>query len=223
VSPRRLRSRWESYLSTEVEVVLARARQVLAPPASVELVVESDVPGAAILGARGEASPDWVERAARTQVPGVARIDLSALIGEVPAELTAAATALASRRVLFEVGSAALDDAARREVAAALATIGELDRIASAAGYRAIVELVGRTDEAGTQTANLELSMARAHAVREALVAAGLSGGRALGVRGAGSDEPIGAGAEPEARLNRSVSFAASLQPTAPRLSSSPR
>ncbi len=224
VSPRRLRTRWESYLSNEPEMVIVRARELLRPPDSVGLQIETGGTGRGVLRVTGEAPRVWLDAASRASVPGVLTIDLGGVEAGLPAELRAALDALASKRVLFEVGSAELDAAARREVDAVASVLADLERLAAAAGYRARLELVGRTDEAGTASVNRELSSARAAAVHEALRAAGAGASSGMGVvvRGVGTDDPIASGLDASPRVNRSVSFAASLQLERPPVPPSP-
>jgi OOP family OmpA-OmpF porin len=213
VAADRLRARWLGFVSTEPEIALERARRVLAAPASVTFELESSDPtsqeGGATLRAAGTAPAEWLEAAERASplLPGVARLDLSRVAAGHPDELRAAAEALAARRVLFAVGASTLDESARREVEAAARALVDLDRLAREAGYRAEVEIVGRTDEAGPRDVNQRLSLARAEAVRDALYAAGVPGDRPLAVRGVGSEAPRADGAS--AQSDRSASFAA--------------
>lgn len=67
--------------------------------------------------------------------------------------------------------------------------------------------VVGHTDSTGTTVYNLELSLRRAAAVREALLAAGVSAD-ALTVRGSGDTDPIATNATIEGRAeNRRIEF----------------
>lgn len=210
----RLRSRWVGYLSTEPEIVLARARLALAPPDSVTLALEALAgAGAATLRASGSASADWLESVAGAaqHLPGIGDVDLSAVEVRLPADLIAAAEAIRRRLVLFEVGSAELDAEAERVVSTAAAELVELERAAAAAGYRLGLELVGRTDDAGASELNRRLSLSRAEAVRDALFAAGGPHESRIVARGIGSEQPLGAGPAGGTNLDRSVSFAVSL------------
>lgn len=69
------------------------------------------------------------------------------------------------------------------------------------------LEISGHTDNVGTREVNVELSKARADAVREYLVAGGIDESR-LVTRGAGPDEPIGDNETEEGRAkNRRTEF----------------
>ncbi len=89
--------RWEPYLSLRSELVLARARKSLAPPATLALALAGDT-----LHLRGPAPLRWVAATARlaTLPPGVAALDLSDVTAEVPANLTALEKDIEARRVL---------------------------------------------------------------------------------------------------------------------------
>jgi OOP family OmpA-OmpF porin len=69
------------------------------------------------------------------------------------------------------------------------------------------VQIVGYTDDIGSVEYNLALSLRRAEAVRDYMVARGIDGTR-LGVAGRGNSEPIVSNGTPEGRaVNRRVEF----------------
>ncbi|MEN9717379.1 MAG: hypothetical protein RIQ99_257 [Pseudomonadota bacterium] len=125
----------------------------------------------------------------------------SALGDGVPAALhcrRAVEGILETRTIRFQEASAALDpasDALIDEVAAALRPC---------AGSR--IAITGHTDAQGDEPANVLLSLARARAVREALVARGIARS-ALRARGRGSAELID-GLDPVDPANRRIEFA---------------
>ena len=69
--------RWELYQALHPTLVIARARQLLAPPAEVNLQLQKDV-----LVASGTAPIDWIDTSLRIApvIPGVTRLDASSLI-----------------------------------------------------------------------------------------------------------------------------------------------
>jgi OOP family OmpA-OmpF porin len=82
-------------------------------------------------------------------------------------------------------------------------------------GYRVNLELIGRADTTGTESANQTLSRMRVDAVRARLVSLGLPA-NGLNATGIGTSRPLPAPDEAErARINRSVSFIVHLQPAA--------
>ncbi len=68
-----------------------------------------------------------------------------------------------------------------------------------------IIALTGHTDSSGTEPGNLELSRARAEAVRQALVQRGIPSD-GLRVRGVGANEPV-EGLDPADPANRRIEF----------------
>jgi outer membrane protein OmpA-like peptidoglycan-associated protein len=204
----RISASWEPYLSLRPELVLARARRILAPPSTVTLGQVGDT-----LRLQGSAPLSWLAATARTaSLPaGVGAVDLRGVEPIVPAELASIRREIESRRVLFDIGSAAVRPEERAEAADAAAAFERLRAGAAEIGVRSGLELVGRADPSGADSTNRALSRSRAEAVRAALVARGVSLD-ALHLTAAGTTDPLAA-AEPaeRARINRSVSFVVSL------------
>lgn len=107
--------------------------------------------------------------------------------------------ALANRTIEFEPASAVLRPAGQQilnEMAAALLQLR---------GRR--VALIGHTDALGGRPANVSLSLARAQAVKEHLVARGVSAD-SLSTSGMGPDQPVASNATEEGRArNRRIEF----------------
>jgi len=197
----RIEGKWEPYLSLQPELVLARVRQRLTPPATVQLALTGETVRLA-----GSAPLAWIAATSRvTALPaGAVALDLTGLSSVLPPELEALEREIEGERVQFEIGSSLLDAAGwniARRVARAFA---RLEAGVAAAGARATLELVGRTDATGTDAANQALSRERAESVNAAL---GLGRGL-VRVNAVGTGDPLGA-ADPaeQARINRSVSF----------------
>ena len=202
-----IEQQWEPYLSLRPRLVLARARKTLAPPATIAMALEADT-----LRLRGSAPFQWMAAATRAGLPpGVAALDLSGVEPEVPPALAAQVSDIQGQRVLFGVGSARLDRAARRTTDQVAGAFGRLSSEAGEIGARASLELVGRTDPTGSDSTNRMLSRDRAEVVRALVVQGGVSA-RAIRVSGAGTVRPLEAADSAErARINRSVSFVVSL------------
>jgi outer membrane protein OmpA-like peptidoglycan-associated protein len=202
-----IEQRWEPYLSLRPQLVLARARRTLAPPATIAMALEGDT-----LRLRGSAPFQWTVATARSGLPpGVAALDLSGVEAEVPPALAAQVSDIEGLRVLFGVGSALLNREARTTTDRVAGAFGRLNREAAETGARASLELVGRTDPTGSDSTNRALSRDRAEMVRALLVQRGASSG-AVRVSEAGTVRPLEAADSAErARINRSVSFVVSL------------
>ena len=198
VDTSRVDQRWEPYLSLRPELVLARARRSLSPPAGVELALSADS-----LRATGSAPIDWVASAARLAAiaPGVSALDLSGVSPQMPAALSRLKQEIEGEHVLFDVGSALIRAGARTVVTAVAERFGRVEAGAAALGIRATLELVGRTDPTGSDTANQALSRERAEAVLAALAARGVPRS-ATSVRALGTTQPLPATTRRSARAS---------------------
>jgi OOP family OmpA-OmpF porin len=200
--------RWQPYLSLEPAMVLARARRVLAPPPGVALAPAGDT-----LRLAGSAPLPWVITAGHASVPpGASAVDLNGVKPEIPADLAALVREIEGDRVLFQVGSAALDAGARAVVARVATALLRLDAGVALIGARAGLELIGRTDPTGSDATNQTLSQQRAEAVVAALAARGVPTGAAR-VSGVGTSRPLSeSDPDQQAQINRSVSFGVSIR-----------
>jgi OOP family OmpA-OmpF porin len=209
--PSRIEGTWETYLSMEPELILARARRTLAAPGTVQLSLSGDT-----LAARGTAPLPWVAASASLGAPpGAAHLDLSKVDALLPDRLAGLERAIEGSRVLFPAGSAALSRGAGEAVRALAEAFRGLAAGVAGTGYRVNLELIGRADTTGTESANQALSRMRVDVVRARLVSHGLPAD-GLNATGIGTSLPLPASDETErARINRSVSFIVHLQPAA--------
>lgn len=101
------------------------------------------------------------------------------------------------RNMLFETGKSTLSPTSERTLGFTLKALQSGDNIE--------LQIVGNTDDVGTQEFNQQLSQDRADAVKKWLVSRGVDSGR-LTTRGAGFDEPLVANTSDENRQrNRRV------------------
>jgi len=173
--------RWKPYQSLEREFVLARAKLLLNPPETVSLSLEDGV-----LIAKGWASHEWIMGAQRLVrvVSGVTRLQDDELVLH---NLQGLIERIERQVFLFELGQsqilsvqeANLDDVAR--------SITELDGKAQALGRKMYVEVIGQTDEVGSEEANMRISRGRAERVLSALIARGVAT-RNISATGIGSE-----------------------------------
>jgi OOP family OmpA-OmpF porin len=170
----------------------------------VELALAGDT-----LRASGTAPLDWIASARRlgAVIPGVSALDLGGVTSELPAPLGRLRQEIEGERILFSVGSAALRGGAAGVLTRAAERFLRLESGASALGARVTLELVGRTDPTGSDSANQTLSRERADAVLGALAARGVPAG-AVTIRALGTTQPLpGSDSAERARINRSVSL----------------
>jgi OOP family OmpA-OmpF porin len=207
LAPSAIEGRWEPYQSLHPPFVLARARDLLRPPAAVTLEFADGV-----LTASGPASARWIldsERLAPA-VAGVRRFRYAGASAETRLKERIEAAALR-----FPRGQARLapgQEGALRSVSDLLTELNEAVRVR---GQRARVEIVGHTDSDGTEVANGPLSQARADALL-AVLRSPLLDAVDLATTGAGSTSPLARGTgEQDKQQNRRVSFRVIL-PAAP-------
>jgi OOP family OmpA-OmpF porin len=181
--------RWQPYLSLEPAMVLARARRVLAPPPGVGLNLAGDT-----IRIAGAAPLPWVITASRASIPpGASAVDLNGVRPEIPADLATLVREIEGERVLFPVGSAALDGGARAVVGRVATAFLRVDAGVALIGARAGLELIGRTDPTGSDATNQALSQQRAEAVvdalatREPMALLGMSQGASASIAATGS------------------------------------
>jgi OOP family OmpA-OmpF porin len=192
---------WELYQALHPALVLARARQLLAPPPAVTLQLQDGV----LVGA-GNAPIEWIEASLRLApvIPGVARFDASRLVDAALQPLTAAIEAATP---MFVKGSTTFAPGGEQVVQDQAGRLASLDRLARAAERRFAVEIVGEADADGAAAANLPLSENRA-----ARVLAMLQSQRferiTFSARGIGSQPTADPSAdEANKQRNRRVSF----------------
>lgn len=116
-------------------------------------------------------------------------------------------TLLRARSIRFEEGSARIDAASGALI----------DEVASALSpcLGSIIAVTGHTDSTGPEPGNLELSLSRAQAVRQALIRRGIPAD-GLRTRGRGSRSPVD-GLDPSDPANRRIEFSVlSIRPIEP-------
>jgi outer membrane protein OmpA-like peptidoglycan-associated protein len=206
--------RWEPYQALTPRFVLARAHQVLQPPAGASLMLEKGV-----LAASGTAPAAWIIDARRIAplIAGTSAFDATAVLNS---SLQARIARIEAATLLFGRGSSTLLAGQDDQLRAIAADIRELDALASQARRTFRVHVVGHTDADGAVVANLPLSRERAERARAALDLWPTPTLDLL-VGGVGSDEPLVAGAtEADKQRNRRVTFhvtPASVDGTGPR------
>jgi outer membrane protein OmpA-like peptidoglycan-associated protein len=210
IDPANVVSRWELYQGLEPAFVLKRLQASLDPPPTVTLTVDGDR-----IVARGSAASTWIERArtaGRMLPAGGPSLDLSGVQDINQGAIGKLSEAIRSHEIHFNFNEslpAAGQDAILDQVAQEL---NELASLASSLRVRAWVMLTGHSDDAGSGTFNLSLSLARAEAVRALLKKRGVDPDL-LAVRGAGQLEPLEAASSEAARsANRRVSFKVGIE-----------
>ena len=200
LGPETVEGRWELYQALHPSIVIARARQLLAPPAGVSLTLEDGV-----LLAAGSAPVEWIEKAVQVApfVPGVARFDATAVIDSA---LTALAGAIEGAVPMFLKGGTAFTAGSDAIVAGQIPRLAALDALGRAARRQFTVQLLGEADADGAAEANLPLSQRRAERVRSLLATQRLDH-VVLTATGIGSRSGGSVDDETHKQRNRRVSF----------------
>jgi outer membrane protein OmpA-like peptidoglycan-associated protein len=184
--------------------VLARARTILDPPATVALHLDDHT-----LSATGAAPHSWIveARQAVRALPAIERFQTDQLVDLTRRELMSVQQQIEQSMLFFVMGSAQLlpgQEATLAEVAAAMQRILEA---ALAVGQQAHIDVIGQADKTGAEDKNRQLSRERADYVFSSLVLSGVPpsvlSAVGIGSRGAVDDVRV----KEERVLHRRVSF----------------
>jgi OOP family OmpA-OmpF porin len=187
--------RWQPFQALSPEFVLARAQQLLEPPATVKLGVEGGV-----LEAEGFASRQWITETRRVVrfVPGLSQLREDKLL-----ELDR----IENPRLLFELDQTQLVPGQEEKLRQLVADIARLHALAQAMKKNVRLEITGHADGSGTEERNSTLSQGRAEAVASELNAR-LSLHQNLAIAPTGSKEKLRDElTEADRAANRSVTF----------------
>jgi outer membrane protein OmpA-like peptidoglycan-associated protein len=207
--PQDVEARWEPYASSYAEFVLARARELLAPPPGVSLQVRDGV-----LHASGTAPQIWI-RSSRKQahfVGGISSYDDSQLAVEEIVPLREAARRLESTSLDFLSGTTALAPGESDKLPKIVQEMQVVVSRAASANKKAQIIIVGHADKPGDERFNEQLSQMRADAILRRLESSGLPRGYFI-ARGVGTRvEPGDTVSRSELGPRRAVSFRVELQ-----------
>ena len=203
LAPASVASRWEPYQGLYPPFVVARARDLLRPPAAVTLAYDNGV-----LTASGPAPERWIVDSERIApaIAGVRRFEYAGIPPDVQLK-----TKLEALTLRFPKGQSTIAPGqvgTIRQIDALLAALNDTLR---AVNRQASVELVGQTDSDGTDQGNGPLSQARANAVLSALHTPALDA-LTVTARGIGTAASAAAATtEAEKERNRRVSLRVAL------------
>lgn len=209
---------WASYVSAHSRIVEQRIKRALSAPVTAVLTLLGDT-----LVLSGSGPSDWVEHASATArgIPGIAVVRDDDLRIVLPLSAQPIADTIAETHVFFEVGSSRLSDVARQTLTGMGGSLRAIEA-SLGPGWRAQLDVVGRTDTTGSEQLNKALSDDRARVATSFLMQSGIRT-TLPEPRGIGTSNPLPApDLEERARLNRSVSFAIRLRRAQPGESRSP-
>jgi outer membrane protein OmpA-like peptidoglycan-associated protein len=209
IDPASVVSRWEPYQALDPAFVLQRLRASLDPPPSVTLAVAGNH-----IVAQGSAPSTWIERAhsaGRLLPAGGPGLDLSRVRDIYEGAFGKLSKAIRSQEIHFNFNEAlpapgqdAMFDQLARE-------LNDLASLASTMRVTALVTVTGHSDDTGSSTFNMSLSLARAEAVLVLLRKHGVDPDLLMVVHGAGPLEPLET-ASSDAAANRRVSLKVGIE-----------
>jgi OOP family OmpA-OmpF porin len=199
---------WEPYHAIDANLVLLRAKNILAPPESVSLRFEDGV-----LFGEGTAPRLWILEArelART-IPGIERFRDEDLLDQ-NVEATNRAMAWLEKQVIhFTVGTTQLVDGQEEVLRNVAVNIDRLRDTTQLEGKGISVTIIGHTDSSGDESRNMELSRQRADRIAAFLVSKGIDS-KSLETVGVGTNDPVRQeSSESDRAYNRSVTFKVSF------------
>lgn len=193
-------STWQPYISLDPPIVIARAKNVLNAPSTVNFTFADGV-----LKADGQATPQWVEQAKGLAqlLPGVTKLDFSGL---GPTELERLKNKIEDVVIRFEPDTEKLAEGQDDALDELVSDVDKLSKLTAADGKTVQLEIIGRTDNRGTEETNKQLSQKRAEEVRKAIVK--LSPQLTLKTTAAGSKQPLKTEiSAQDMEINRSVTI----------------
>ncbi|MGI9106341.1 MAG: OmpA family protein [Pyrinomonadaceae bacterium] len=157
IDPRETISRWQPFQAMNPEFLLARARQLLDAPATVQLKVLDNM-----LVAEGFATHQWVSETRRTVrfIPGLNQFRDDNLLDLDRIE---------KPTLLFELNQTQLIPGQEEKLQQLVADIKRLHELAHSMNKNVRLEITGHTDTSGTEARNGTLSQGRAETVASAL------------------------------------------------------
>jgi outer membrane protein OmpA-like peptidoglycan-associated protein len=199
---------WEPYQSFYPGFILQRTERVLQPPQGVVLQLENEV-----LHAVGTASHRWIEETRKLvrALPGIVHFDEEDLVDVDLKSLEMSRREVESRALYFARGQALFVPGQERRLSDLAVELDRLYDAARVVDKKVSLEIIGHTDESGTEGKNKKLSLQRAGWVLVGLIEHAIKPIH-LTTLGMGSEDPARRGStEEDRRINRRVSFKVSL------------
>jgi len=185
------------------ELFLARVSVQLEPPQSVYMTFDDGT-----LTLSGSASHQWINemRQKVRTIPGIVRVNDRNLVDIDVSELALIKERIEGHIFLFRVGGAVPVPNQEKMIRELSQEILKLNKIINKVG-RGHIEIVGHTDDSGSEKANLRLSQQRAETVLALVRKTGINT-RYLTAIGVGDKEPLRKSMSSiDREMNRSVTF----------------
>ena len=207
LASRALSGTWESYLSLDSAIVMARATRSLGLTSTAAVSLRSDT-----LFVSGVVPLEAFARARQGGLPpGIAGVDLRSASPVLPAALESLRQSIDAELVQFEPGSSELPQASKTRLTTFASRLRRLNDGVAALGASTRLALTGRTDPTGADETNTALAQRRVDRVAGLLALSGVDTSRLI-LDAIATARPLPADDPAErARINRSVSFAVTV------------
>jgi OmpA family protein len=204
VNPESVILNLQPYQSMDPVFVLARVKNILAPPDGIALSIENGV-----LKASGIAPHAWIAETRRLVrvIPGIDRFDETGLIETEAQEMYELKKRMDARVFRFTVGTPNLLEGQDEEILAMTRDLDRLTVVADQLKKDLKIVAVGHTDASGDEMGNQKLSQLRAETLIQLFSDKGIPI-NVFDAVGKASEEPVRAEqSEQDREWNRSVTF----------------
>lgn len=201
LNPKAVVSHWEPYLSFEPSMIVARADRLLSPPPTVSLQVSDN----GTLYAKGSADRQWIvntQKLVKT-IPGVTQYNDKNLVQIDFKQLLLNKENIEKQVILFDEGKMQIGSGQEQKLQNIVETISKLYDAAPLHNKDVNIQIIGHTNNTGSEENNLLLSQRRAYTVLSVFKEQGLNINGIVAI-GVGDKQPLSTTKE---EINRRVTF----------------
>lgn len=201
LNPKAVVSHWEPYLSFEPSLIVARANRLLSPPPTVSLQANEN----GILYAKGSADRQWIvntQKIVKT-IPGITQYNDKDLVQIDFKQLQLSKQNIEKQVIKFTEGDMKLVPGQEQNIQNVVKEISQLYNAAPLHNKDVNIQVIGHTNNRGSEDKNLLLSQTRADTVLSMLKDQGLNNDEIVAI-GVGAKQPL---SNTDEEMNRSVTF----------------
>ncbi|MEC4818752.1 MAG: OmpA family protein [Scytonema sp. PMC 1069.18] len=205
LNPEEIRSQWENFISLEPQLISKRATQLLKAPKTVSFKVDAN----GILHASGSAPHEWIVKARKLWnfIPGIIKYQDNNLIDNTLSLIETYKKQIEQERLFFFEGTTELLPEEEKKIQGLQIKIKKMLYATKSVGMKVQIQILGHTDNSGTDNRNIILSQNRANKILSYLSSQGIDIS-SLSAIGVSSSQPLRLElSEKERKYNRGVSF----------------
>ncbi|WP_392530729.1 OmpA family protein [Nostoc sp. C117] len=163
LNPKTVISQWKPYLSLEPEFTTKRAKELLHPPATASLKVDKN----GILSATGYASRQWILEAQKLWyfIPGITQFQDKNIVEIELTQLEIYKKQIEQKILFFSEGTTEFIPGEVTKLPNLAISIRQFLDIANYLGKNVQIQIIGHTNNTGTEQKNIILSQARAEKI----------------------------------------------------------